>query len=389
MIKTNKTQSKILVTGGRFNPSTSVIRALHAAGARVDASDPWKLSPALHSNAVDVLHATPSPSKEPIAFTKTVAEIVRERQIDMIIPTFEEGFFLSRYVELLPVKLFAPSFNTLEKLHNKYRFSQLCYELGISIPETYAATDQNELHENIKKFDRYVARPSFSRGGVEFLTNFGPRAGEFSIDDCTPTSDNPWLVQPYLEGEDACSFSIVQDGEVLVHCAYKPTIPSIGGWSVQFTSVEDFGSFDVASKFAKKFNITGFISFDYRQTKDCLMLIECNPRLSAGGFLTPLDWISEALLNKSHKIRIVEPGRAAQYDPYLIDPHFVNIPPKKLLRELLTKPDALMKPDDVLPGIYFFITRRHFSSIAKKEHVSFCHAIYEDNTWNGSLLPEL
>ncbi|MEM1370565.1 MAG: ATP-grasp domain-containing protein [Cyanobacteria bacterium P01_H01_bin.15] len=340
---------------------------------------------------MDILHETPSPSKEPVAFTQMVAKIVNKRQIDLIVPTFEEGFFLSRYAELLPVQLFAPPFEVIEQLHSKYRFAQLCRELGISIPETHIVSSQNEMREQIAKLEKYVARPAFSRGGLEFLTNFGPRTGEFSVDDCTPTLDNPWLVQPYVEGEDACSFSIVQEGKIRVHCAYKPTVPSQGGWAVQFTSVDDFGSFDIASKIAKKFKITGFISFDYRQTKDGLMAIECNPRLSAGGFLTPQDWIAESILNPnlSSKTQFVPAGRAAQYDSYLIDRHIVKIPPRKLLHELLTKPDVLMKPSDVLPGIYFFLTRRHFSSVAKKDHVTFCHALYEDNVWDGTPLADL
>ena len=310
----------------------------------LDAADPYKLSPALHSNAVDMLHVTPSPSKDPIGFTKTVADIVKERQIDIVIPTFEEGFFLSRYVELLPVPIFAPSFTSLEILHNKYKFVKLCEDLGINTPETYAATNRDKLYDGTKRFSRYVARPAFSRGGVDFLTNHGPRAGECSIDDCDPSPDNPWLIQPFEEGVDACSFSIVQDGEVLVHCAYKPTIPSAGGWAVQFTSVEDFGSYNVASTISKKFKISGFISFDYRQKNDILLAIECNPRLSAGGFLTPKNWMADALIGNKPSLKIVEPGRTAQYDPYLIDRHLVKIPPKKLLHELLTKPDALMKP---------------------------------------------
>jgi glutathione synthase/RimK-type ligase-like ATP-grasp enzyme len=380
---------RVLVTGGRFHPGTAVVRALGAAGVRVDAADSYKLVPVLHSHAVQELHVVPSPSREPVRFAQAVAQIVREREIDVVVPVFEEGFYLARYSALIPVPLFAPPFETVARLHNKFRFTELCAGLGLRTPVTHVVRTRAELRETIREFEHFVARPAFSRGGQVYLTNHGPRALESTVDDCEPTSDNPWLVQEYVDGDDACSFSIVRDGEIVVHCPYEPTIPTPGGWSVQFGSIEDFGSHEAASAIAAAVGYNGFLSFDYRRTKDGLVMIECNPRLSGGVFLTPEQWVCDAMMGEDHVFRMVEPGHRRQYDVYLLDPHTIRLPPRQLVHELLTTPDALMKADDVLPAFFFLINRRHWSKLGRREHISAGRAFVEDITWDGSPMPEI
>ena len=221
------------------------------------------------------------------------------------------------------------------------------------------------------------------------MTNHGPRDGESTVNDCTPTANNPWLVQPYIDGADACSFSIVRKGKVLVHCAYEPTIPGPGGWSIQFASIEDFGTYEVASAIAEKFSFNGFLSFDYRRTEKGFVLIECNPRLSGGAFLTPEIWNGEALMGKSHELRMVEAGRRRQYDAYLLDPNMIKLPPRQLIQQLLTTPDTFMQPQDVLPALYFFISLRHWSKLAKQQHIGIGRAFLEDILWDGLPMPDL
>jgi glutathione synthase/RimK-type ligase-like ATP-grasp enzyme len=379
----------VLVTCGRFHAATDIVRALHAAGARVDVVDPYKLSPALHSRNVDAMHVVASPASAPLDHVADIAKIVRRRKIDLIVPTYEDGFYLANYAEMLPAPVFGPNFETIAKLHNKSRFLDLCRDFGLQMPKTQLVANREELRSATDQFDDFVARPVYSRGGQVYLTNHGPRAGETTVDDCDPSAGNPWLVQDYVEGTDACSLSIVRDGKVVVHCAYEPTIAAPGGYSVQFSSVEDFGTLDITSAICGELGYNGFVGFDYRRTPDGLVMIECNPRSSAGVFLFPHEWISDAILGEPEDLRIVPPGIKRQCDGYMLNRHVVSLPAHQLVHELLTTPDLYISAKDMLPAVYFFLCQRHWSHVAKREHTSFGWAFLSDVSWNGEPMPAM
>jgi glutathione synthase/RimK-type ligase-like ATP-grasp enzyme len=381
----------VLMTCGRFYPSVALVRSLHAAGARIDAADPYKLAPALHSHAVDKSHVVAAPAHEPRRFVEEVAKIAEDRGIDLIVPSFEEGFFLSRYAEAIPAPIFAPSFAAIAELHDKARFTHLCAALGFPTPKTVVADTQEALRDAVDRFASidFVARPAYSRGGQTYFTNHGPRAGEITIDECRPTPDNPWLLQEFVEGHDACSMSIVRDGRIAVHCVYQPTVAAIGGSAVQFETIEDFGTLEIASKVAARFAYTGFLCFDYRRTPDGFVMIECNPRATAGCFLVPEGWIGEAVLGGAEDLRIADAGVRRQYDAYLLIGHSTRLKGRALIHELLSTPDAIASAHDILPALYCLINRRHFSHAAEEGQQDLVSAFTGDVAWDGSPMPEL
>jgi glutathione synthase/RimK-type ligase-like ATP-grasp enzyme len=89
--------------------------------------------------------------------------------------------------------------------HDKGAFERLVRKLGLPIPETVLVASDDELRDAADRFEKYLARGVFSRGGVCCLTNTGPLAGALEIDDVHPTPASPWLVQPYLDGETVCT----------------------------------------------------------------------------------------------------------------------------------------------------------------------------------------
>lgn len=378
----------ILVTGARFFPSIALIRAFHDGGLRVDVADALPIAPGLHSHAADKTHHVASPAEETLKFVADVATIVRERDIDMIVAPFEDSFFLSRFADEIPAPIFVPPFATVAELHNKATFQDVCHRLGLPAPRTIVAKSRDVLREAVPQFGDFVARPAFSRGGYNYLTNHGPRAGETTVDDCNPTEDNPWLVQEYIDGNDACSFSIVRDGKIVVHAVYEPTIAAEGGFSVQFSSIEDFGTLEMTAKVAAEFGYNGFIGFDVRRTGDGFVMIECNPRLTAGCFLTPEDWLTDAVTGQPSDLRIAPPGVRRQYDAIILERRETHLSPRQMLHELLTTRDVTLTAEDVLPTLYTFINRRHWSRLAEREHVGVADIIYKDIAWDGTPMPE-
>lgn len=383
------TQKKVLVTGGRFPAASALVSILRDGGARVDASDSYRMAPALHAHQVSKIHVVPGPVDGVEAYINAIIDIVDQREIDLIVPAYEEGFYLSRYRDLLPVPLFAPAFEAVSKLHDKARFVSLCSELGLPTPRTRVVTSQDALRDAITEFDDYVARPAYSRGGAVYLTNHGPRAGERSIEDCTPTAENPWLVQDYIHGRDVCSSSIVRDGKVLVHGAYGLSMASPSGWSVQFESVDDFGALEVTKTIAERFGYTGFIGFDYRLTDDGFVMIECNPRSEAGVFLMPRDWAAAAVLDNPDDLRIVPTGIRRQYSADLITRSVTGLPLKDRLKALISTPDAFAAEHELLPALLRYTAGQHWVPIAEREQVGVDIAFLEDMSWNGEPMPPI
>ena len=210
-----------------------------------------------------------------------------------------------------------------------------------------------------------------------------------TIDDTNPSPDNPYLLQEFVEGRDACSYSVVRDGKIVAHCVYEPSVAATGGFSVQFTSIEDFGTVDVASKVAAKFSYNGFLGFDYRRTDDGFVMIECNPRVTAGIFLTPEEWTGGAVVAEPGDLRVAAAGQSLQYDAYMLIGHSTRLTPRQLVHELLTTPDAVLSVRDILPGLYCFINRRHWSHAAEKHHSTLAGEFMTDVVWDGSPMPDL
>jgi hypothetical protein len=381
-------QARVLVTGGRLPVSVGLVQALGQDGGRVDVADTYKFAAALHSSWASAAHTVPSPALDTLAFIDAVAGIVRERAIGLVIPSFEEGFYLARYRHRIPVPVFAPDFQAIQSLHNKAAFIDLCAKLSLPTPASVAVTSHAALTQAVGQFDRYLARPAFSRGGAYCLTNHGPRAGEMRIDECNPTQEHPWVVQEFVEGTDASTFSIVRDGKVLVHGVYEPLIEAKGGFSVRFSSIDDFGTLPAAVKVAEYFGYTGFLCFDCRRMADRFVMLECNPRLDAGVFVTPPEWVSAAVLAQPDAVRMVEAGAKRQYDAILLSKGEIQIPLRERVRLLLTEPDALVSGYDLLPAILFYTGRRHWAAVASREHLDYVAAFVEDVSWDGSPMPE-
>lgn len=214
---------RILVTSSRMPFALGMVRKLASDGHEVYAADDYSLSPGSHSKYLSGHFVYPSPRSDTAGFVGEIEQIAQDHGIDVIVPAFEEVFYLSTQLERVSqfAKVFASPFSTLVRLHDKGAFGQLVTQLGLPIPQTVIASDDEELREATQTVGKYFARAAFSRGGVSCLTNTGPLAGALNIDDIHPTPESPWLVQPFVEGETVCSYSTAHEGRVTSHLLYR------------------------------------------------------------------------------------------------------------------------------------------------------------------------
>jgi glutathione synthase/RimK-type ligase-like ATP-grasp enzyme len=383
----------ILVTSSRMPFALDEIRKLGKRGHHVIATDTFRNAPGSHSRYAAVSLLTSAPRYETRRFIAEIAQIVREEAVDLVLPAFEEAFYLARHRHELGAPVFAPPFETLAKLHDKLATIALARELSIEVPRTLVATSRSSLHHATVEIGDYLARPSFSRGGVQLFTNQGPLAGALTLEECDPSQDNPWLVQEYVDGTDVCTFSIAHRGKLTAHASYlhPREIEHAGG--IVFESIVDDEALEYARLMAERTAYDGQISFDFRRTDKGLVLLECNPRPTAGVMmLTPREFDEALFDERASALRIAKPGIKKKYSVALVRDmvlHWREIPQD--LKHLLS-PGArefYAEPGDALPALYSMLSYSHLMAyrrqlgIHKRAATDVMSAYFHDVLWDG------
>lgn len=306
---------RILATSARMPFAVDEIHKLgEELGHFVIATDTFKQSPGMHSKGVNEAIVTAPPTQEPAAFVDDVITIIDQHRIDWVLPMFEEVFYLAANRHRLEqgredVNFFFPQLDALLEVNDKSKFADLCKRLDLPVAETIVCTTPEQFVAATKHWEHWFARATFGRGGLDIITNYGPLAGETAVEDIKPTDEDPWLVQQYLVGEDRCSWSIVHEGEVVLHSCYRHplTIDDRGG--IVFESVDSPESLAAVQKIAKDLNWTGQISMDYLKTEDGThYMVECNPRPTAGCTVATAEEFNTALFNPDGLV-VVPAGR--------------------------------------------------------------------------------
>src|SRR5450755_2657853 len=109
---------KVLITSSRMPFALGMVRKLAAEGREIYAADDHMLSPGNHSKYLAGHFVYPAPRSDTAGFLAELERIVREHEIDVIVPVFEEVFCLSSQIERLrqSTQVFASPFTTLARL---------------------------------------------------------------------------------------------------------------------------------------------------------------------------------------------------------------------------------------------------------------------------------
>jgi len=386
---------KVLVTSARLPHALGLIRGFGEAGHEVHAADTFRTAPGLHSKYVTGRIITESPAFRTRTFVGQIADYVKEAGIDLVVPAFEEVFYLSRHLSSLGAsdRYFWAPLEVLARLHDKQRFVELAQELGLPMAETVTVKSDAELRDATRRFDEWFARAAFSRGGVALLTNTGPLAGAVKLEDCHPTPEQPWLVQEFLHGEDVCSYSIAQHGRLSGHCTYQHplTIEHAGG--IVFESVEEPRTLEISKRIIEHLGYHGNISFDWMKTDDGgLYLVECNPRPTAGIFTMDAASFAKAVFEPDpDAFYLVPAGRREQIDSAIVRDMFREPRdiPSDLQRLFDGTQDVYAQRGDRLPGLYVILAYSHVFAFRRRMHVrkhrhsDLMAAQFFDIAWDG------
>jgi len=290
-----------------------MVRKLASEGHQVFAADDQSLSPGNHSRYLAGRFVYPSPRRDTAGFLAELEWIAREHEIDVIVPTFEEAFYISTQLVRLSrvTEVFVSPFRTLACLHDKGAFERLVARLGLPVPETVVVRSGEELSEATGRLERYFARAVFSRGGVGCLTNTGPLAGALEMDEVHPTPASPWVVQAFVEGETVCTYSTVHGGRVSTHLMYRIPRQRKHSTGIQFEAIDATESLRLIEPIVAELGYTGQISFDF--------LADSHPRGWAGQRLGRQRAFAPLRMGHppAHRRRHLRTGRSSAQGPRL------------------------------------------------------------------------
>jgi len=338
------------------------------------------------SNTVRQSFRVPRPVDSPQGYAEALATIVDEHQIDWLIPTCEEVFFISAYRQLLNCGVLTDDFDKLARIHNKWTFSEFAGNSHAAVPETRLVEDEGGFDPFRDELQNWVFKPAYSR--FASTTLISPSADE--LKQATPTVAEPWVAQRRIRGTEYSTYSIAREGRLVAHVTYQ-SLYRIGLGSgicfqpMQLPVIEEF-----VSAFVKDLNYTGQIGFDIIcDPQDQYWVIEGNPRATNGAQLfARADALDRALLLEGDDVLRPSTNRLAMIEfamPLWGLSHAIRN--RKLLRflpDLLRSRWLTFSLADPLPALGVPASLWEIVCIARQKQLTLQQAATCDMEWNGS-----
>ncbi len=355
------------MSGARAPVTLDLARSFYRLGCRVICVDSLPKTVCTYSKCVHRYVCVRPPATDLKGFLGDLNQIISEESVDLLIPNCEEALYIAKLKASLHCEVFCSSFELVESLHNKWEFYQMTKELS---PETEFLKDKTLSTP-------YIVKPIYSRfGAFVEVVRF-----EKEIKDDT---ENPKIVQRYIEGESYCSYAVVNNGSIRAYSIYK-VLHSIGvGASMCSLSVDDAEIVDFMKNFVKKMDYSGQISFDFIRSGKQLYVIECNPRATSGVHLFDCNpnlakaFFDDVFLKGSVGKIYHEPTTMILYGIKQGE-----ILRKTFLRNFVKGKNVLFRWDDMRPLISLPLILFGIFKMAIKQRKKLYQLLTEDIEYNG------
>jgi glutathione synthase/RimK-type ligase-like ATP-grasp enzyme len=271
----------VLILGARAPACLEWARAATSAGWQVTVADSLRWPMTRFSKAGKDYLRLPEPRHNTSEWINAIQQCVIEKKIDWIIPTCEEVFYLAWGAEKLKpyCQLFISDFTLLNQLHHKGQFAGMTQQWNLQAPKSFVIKDKEQLARFSTKSKDYVFKPAYSR----FATNTLIRPDAEKLNQLEPTSEAPWIAQEFIAGKEHCSFSLIQQGEVIAHACYHPKYRVGKGSGIYFEVTYPPEILEFIKQFAQTTRYTGQVGFDFIESADGkFYVLECNPRATSG-----------------------------------------------------------------------------------------------------------
>lgn len=379
---------KILLTCGRSYITLDLARNLRDSGCEVYVAETSKRHVCYYSNAVTKNFVVTGPHVSSEAFINELVAIVNENQIDMVIPIWEEIFYISQALSRFPPSctVFCMPFATLDILHNKWKFIDWLKQHKFLVPETVLIQNTEQL-KTISFKKPYALKPCYCRASQHiYKISEGKAFPEIQL-----SPKNPWIAQEWIEGNRYCSYSICHQGRLNAVSLYPVDFAINGTSCITFRPVSHTKIFIWIEKCVRELNYTGQIGFDFiEKPNGDLYVVDCNPRATCGLHLFDAkDHIADAFLDKNQSTIYPRPSMQKQVATGMLlygwknQTHLPNFSYSHFFKTLTSTPDVVFSAADPKPFFMMpvLFTGYWCSSLQQKKPMHAC--FYSDVEWNN------
>ncbi|MEZ0368733.1 MAG: ATP-grasp domain-containing protein [Candidatus Sericytochromatia bacterium] len=377
---------RVLFTGGRSPATLALLRLFAQAGHHCQVAESLQPNLAGASRYCRRNHTIAPPRQQMARFVEDLERLIVAERIELLIPTCEETFYVSRYrrqLEAAGCQVFTAGIDVLTNLHSKYQFNQLLQALKLPAPASARVSDRAALDALLSEWGEAVLKPEFSRFASAVLIKPSPEAIRQQVQ---PSAERPWVLQEYLPGRQYCSYSVAHNGRLQAHAVY-PTVYAMGqGATIYFESVAIPEIEQIVQKLVASLDYSGQISFDFIHSREQYYPIECNPRTTTGTFLfEAADGLPQAFFGDGPIIRPQAKGPVVLTLPmllYALPADLRRFP--QIVRDLFAASDPLMQLDDLRPFLAQFGVMGKTLLQARRLGTGLMAASTHDIEWNGS-----
>lgn len=381
----------VLILGGRAPVAVDHARRFAHQGWTVHVADSISCRMSGWSRAVRTTVALPSPRFDPAAFIAALSSAIQRHAIDLVVPTCEEVFYLSRYRHALPssCRILADDFDKLRNLHSKWEFLRQAGECGGETPASGLVRSIGEAKEWANGAP-VVLKPEFSRFGVHV------RLYPDGIPANAPELANMglWVVQHYRHGQELCSYSVADQGRLIAHAVYLPTYRLKRSSSYYFAHHASQRIAAFAARFVARQCFTGQISFDWIDAgNDNPSVIECNPRAISGVHLFETgDAVPAALAGTATALVVPSTRRARMIAPVMasvgLAQALANGRVKAWRRDFLAADDVIGVAGDRKPLAGATADMGSYLLLSLRQRCTLREAATRDIEWDGEALAQ-
>ncbi len=375
-------KQKVLLTGTRSLFALDLARRLNEQGHLVYTAETSHFHVCRFSNACTKNFIVPSPRFETDSYIEALIRIVNEEGIDSLIPSWEEIFTIAQAKKRFPEKcqVICASYDTLDILHNKWRFNQKIAEQGFDTPQSFLIQTQEDLQKlDLKR--PYILKLCYSRAAQKVY--------KVQENDPLPNIEvspkQPWIAQQWIEGKKYCSYSIASKGRLTAHSVYPLQFSIDNSSCLNFEAIEHKPIHKWIEQLVKSLNFTGQVAFDFIETADGkLYAIECNPRGTSGIHLfQKAEGLSNAFFDFSPQMITPQVGYSKQLAIGMMLYGWKGQKLSRFLKTLFSVKDVVFSFSDLKPFFYQAILFMVYFFKSLKMRCNFITMFTFDTDWNG------